>query len=127
MYSSFDKQYLCYLLLGVGTLAPWNAFITAADYYALRYPVSSSFFPLIISCSRPSHPHLFHSFSGVSCRPSAHCLLLAGQFFSTISLHICSQPHPTEITDRCWLYCLYNSRPRYASGKKRENCTVFNR
>jgi equilibrative nucleoside transporter 1/2/3 len=44
MYSSIDKQYLCYLLLGVGTLAPWNAFITAADYYALRYPVSLPIF-----------------------------------------------------------------------------------
>lgn len=36
--AQIDKQYLCYLLLGIGTLAPWNAFITAADYYALRYP-----------------------------------------------------------------------------------------
>lgn len=30
--------YACYFLLGSGVLAPWNAFITAADYYELVYP-----------------------------------------------------------------------------------------
>jgi hypothetical protein len=30
--------YACYFLLGSGVLAPWNAFITAADYYAAVFP-----------------------------------------------------------------------------------------
>lgn len=30
----------CYFLLGSGILAPWNALITAADYYESIYPVS---------------------------------------------------------------------------------------
>lgn len=79
--AQIDKQYLCYLLLGIGTLAPWNAFITAADYYALRYPVSLSIFQKQF---HPS-PHrqfeiefpLHQFFPGLSCRPSADCLLLA--------------------------------------------------
>jgi hypothetical protein len=29
----------CYFLLGSGILAPWNALITAADYYETIYPV----------------------------------------------------------------------------------------
>ena len=33
-----DSAYLCYWLLGCGTLFPWNAFITAADYYNSRFP-----------------------------------------------------------------------------------------
>ena len=33
-----DAVHLCYIFLGAGTLFPWNAFITAADYYAERYP-----------------------------------------------------------------------------------------
>jgi hypothetical protein len=31
----------CYFLLGSGILAPWNALITAADFYETVYPVSS--------------------------------------------------------------------------------------
>lgn len=34
-----DPIYLCNLALGTGLLFPWNAFITAADFYAERYPV----------------------------------------------------------------------------------------
>ena len=37
---TWDAAYLCYLLLGAGTLIPWNALITAADYWEARYPVS---------------------------------------------------------------------------------------
>jgi hypothetical protein len=31
-----------YFLLGSGILAPWNALITAADYYETVYPVSGA-------------------------------------------------------------------------------------
>lgn len=30
--------YISYLFLGMGTLFPWNAYITAIDYYIVRYP-----------------------------------------------------------------------------------------
>jgi hypothetical protein len=40
--SSLDAAYLCYVLLGAGTLFPWNALITAADYWEARYPVSDA-------------------------------------------------------------------------------------
>lgn len=32
----------CYFLLGSGILAPWNALITAADYYETIYPVRNT-------------------------------------------------------------------------------------
>ena len=35
-----DWAYASYVLLGCATLAPWNALITAADYWEARYPVS---------------------------------------------------------------------------------------
>jgi hypothetical protein len=39
---SVDAAYLCYVLLGAGTLFPWNALITAADHWEARYPVSDT-------------------------------------------------------------------------------------
>ncbi|KAL4428588.1 hypothetical protein ABPG77_008900 [Micractinium sp. CCAP 211/92] len=36
--AGLDAPYLGYLLLGLGTLLPWNALITAADYWEARYP-----------------------------------------------------------------------------------------
>ncbi|GAB4815688.1 hypothetical protein N2152v2_002734 [Parachlorella kessleri] len=30
--------WFCYLVLGMGTLFPWNAFITACDYFEAQYP-----------------------------------------------------------------------------------------
>jgi hypothetical protein len=35
-----DWAYASYVLLGCATLAPWNALITAADYWEARYTVS---------------------------------------------------------------------------------------
>ena len=35
---SIDPVYASYLLLGLGTLTPWNTVITAADYFGERYP-----------------------------------------------------------------------------------------
>ncbi|WPT13286.1 Equilibrative nucleotide transporter 8 [Picochlorum sp. SENEW3] len=35
---TLNAENICYYLLGIGTLMPWNAFITAADYYALQFP-----------------------------------------------------------------------------------------
>ncbi len=34
----FCLAYLIYVLLGAGTLYPWNAFISAADYFEVIYP-----------------------------------------------------------------------------------------
>ena len=34
--------YLCFFLFGAGLLAPWNAFITAVDYFNYLWPVSRS-------------------------------------------------------------------------------------
>lgn len=34
-----DAAYACFLLLGMGALLPWNALITAADYWESRWPV----------------------------------------------------------------------------------------
>jgi hypothetical protein len=34
-----DLGIFCYFLLGAGLLAPWNALITAADYFQAVYPV----------------------------------------------------------------------------------------
>ena len=31
--------YLCWVFLGMGILFPWNAFITAVDYFGLLYPI----------------------------------------------------------------------------------------
>ncbi|KAL4434383.1 hypothetical protein ABPG75_000824 [Micractinium tetrahymenae] len=36
--AGLDAPYLCFLLLGCGTLFPWNALITAANYWEARYP-----------------------------------------------------------------------------------------
>lgn len=41
--------YTIYLLLGSGLLFPWNAFITAADYFESEFPVR-----LDLSCKAPS-------------------------------------------------------------------------
>lgn len=30
--------YVSYLVLGCGTLLPWNVFITAADYFESQFP-----------------------------------------------------------------------------------------
>lgn len=38
--SKMDAAYVCFLLLGMGALLPWNALITAVDYWELRFPVS---------------------------------------------------------------------------------------
>lgn len=35
--------YTIYLTLGAGLLFPWNAFITAADYFELEFPVCASY------------------------------------------------------------------------------------
>lgn len=35
---TFNVAYLIYFLLGAGYLVPWNAFITAIDYFELLYP-----------------------------------------------------------------------------------------
>jgi equilibrative nucleoside transporter 1/2/3 len=32
------QAWACYFLLGCGFLAPWNAFITAVDYFAAVFP-----------------------------------------------------------------------------------------
>jgi equilibrative nucleoside transporter 1/2/3 len=32
-------QWAAYFLLGAGILAPWNALLTAIDYFALLFPV----------------------------------------------------------------------------------------
>ena len=34
----FGEAYLIFFLLGVGFLLPWNAFITAIDYFSFLYP-----------------------------------------------------------------------------------------
>lgn len=39
-----------YFLLGSGILAPWNALITAADYYETLYPVRTTCCLLCGSC-----------------------------------------------------------------------------
>lgn len=45
--------FLC-LLLGIGLLLPWNAYITAADYYALLWPTQQFEFFLSICYNYPS-------------------------------------------------------------------------
>ena len=32
-------MYFSLLFLGIGSVFPWNAFITAADYFEAKYPV----------------------------------------------------------------------------------------
>ena len=39
--------YTGHLLMGLGCLIPWNAFITAADYFEARYPVSHGINPVL--------------------------------------------------------------------------------
>jgi len=36
-------EHVLYFILGVGILMPWNAFITAADYYQSVFPVRKNF------------------------------------------------------------------------------------
>jgi equilibrative nucleoside transporter 1/2/3 len=36
--ASITKENVCYFILGIGILMPWNAFITAADYYEQVFP-----------------------------------------------------------------------------------------
>ncbi|KAI8528332.1 hypothetical protein RHMOL_Rhmol12G0141400 [Rhododendron molle] len=38
---SFNLTYLIYFTLGAGYLLPWNAFITAVDYFSYLYPAAS--------------------------------------------------------------------------------------
>ncbi|XP_010533125.1 PREDICTED: equilibrative nucleotide transporter 1-like [Tarenaya hassleriana] len=38
---SFHFAYIIYFTLGVGFLLPWNAFITAVDYFSYLYPAAS--------------------------------------------------------------------------------------
>ena len=40
--------YGCYFLLGAGVLAPWNALLMAADYWAAVYPVRGA--RLLVGC-----------------------------------------------------------------------------
>ncbi|CAM8879823.1 unnamed protein product [Rhodiola kirilowii] len=40
-HDSFHLAYLVYFTLGFGFLLPWNAFITAVDYFAYLYPDAS--------------------------------------------------------------------------------------
>ena len=35
-----NAAFLAFLLLGTATLFPWNALITAADYWEMRFPAS---------------------------------------------------------------------------------------
>lgn len=35
---TYKIAYICHFLLGAGNLLPWNAFITAADYFGYLYP-----------------------------------------------------------------------------------------
>lgn len=37
---TYRVAYIIHFLLGVGNLLPWNAFITAVDYYAYLYPTN---------------------------------------------------------------------------------------
>ncbi|XP_021742371.1 equilibrative nucleotide transporter 1-like [Chenopodium quinoa] len=37
-HDSFNLAYIIYLILGTGMLLPWNAFITAVDYFNYLYP-----------------------------------------------------------------------------------------
>lgn len=71
--------YACYLLLGSGILAPWNAFITAADYFEAVFPgrhmdrlFTVAYLPvcllmlglLIKFNSMPGRPRILFSFAG---------------------------------------------------------------
>lgn len=38
----WNISYFSFVLLGAGFLLPWNAFITASDYYEYVYPVRGS-------------------------------------------------------------------------------------
>ncbi|PIA57739.1 hypothetical protein AQUCO_00600454v1 [Aquilegia coerulea] len=38
---SFNLAYIIYFILGAGFLLPWNAFITAVDYFSYLYPEAS--------------------------------------------------------------------------------------
>uniref|UniRef100_A0A7N0U2M0 Equilibrative nucleotide transporter 1 n=1 Tax=Kalanchoe fedtschenkoi TaxID=63787 RepID=A0A7N0U2M0_KALFE len=40
-HDSFHLAYLVYFTLGTGYLLPWNAFVTAVDYFAYLYPDAS--------------------------------------------------------------------------------------
>jgi hypothetical protein len=53
----------CYFLLGSGILAPWNALITAADYYETIYPVRAAATDL-------------KTVSGLACHGSSLCSMV---------------------------------------------------
>lgn len=36
-----DPLYWAFVLLGAGTLFPWNGWLQAADYWEARFPVST--------------------------------------------------------------------------------------
>uniref|UniRef100_A0A803LJ75 Equilibrative nucleoside transporter 1 n=2 Tax=Chenopodium quinoa TaxID=63459 RepID=A0A803LJ75_CHEQI len=69
---SFNLAYIIYFILGIGYLLPWNAFITAVDYFQYLYPdrsVDRTFSVvsqlvmlfnvlLIIFCFRKSHAYV---------------------------------------------------------------------
>jgi hypothetical protein len=38
VHLQFNLAWLIFCLLGVGLLFPWNALLTAADYFATLYP-----------------------------------------------------------------------------------------
>ena len=44
--------YGLHYLLGVGLLTPWNAFVTASDYFELRFPVGVCKQLLLSLCSQ---------------------------------------------------------------------------
>eukprot|EP00250_Pteridium_aquilinum_P008569 c18042_g1_i1 orf=205-1512(+) len=66
---TFNLAYCIYFLLGAGYLVPWNAFITAIDYFELLYP------------SR----HIDYVFSIVYMVPAVICILLMTFFGRRIS------------------------------------------
>ncbi|KAI5082220.1 hypothetical protein GOP47_0001963 [Adiantum capillus-veneris] len=57
---TFNLAYWIFFLLGAGYLVPWNAFITAIDYFELLYPSG----------------HIDYLFSIVYMIPSVVCILL---------------------------------------------------
>lgn len=73
--------YTIYLLLGSGLLFPWNAFITAADYFESEFPVrlgcmlQAGASPVL--CTVPGHSAEKCMHAGPACRQAHYCLLPA--------------------------------------------------
>lgn len=110
-----NSTYLIYLLLGTAVLFPWNAFITAADYFEFEFPVLSAV-PALGLHKLPTHtmpPHtVLKPLAGSPYGQAHHSMLPSGNTGDAVDhdpLQPLYQPDTANFTGDGWLFLLNDS------------------